>query len=101
MASPPCSCVCLPAAAAVAAPNTAAGCSAAPLSCAVSLIALARCAIDGSYKAQRPPTPPDFIPDYENLQKLLAGLRVAVLRVPGQQGGGEGVSNTAGSHDSH
>jgi len=38
---------------------------------------------DKTYKAGREETPEEFIPDLKNLQELLVGLRVPVLRAPG------------------
>ncbi|NER97861.1 MAG: DNA polymerase I, partial [Symploca sp. SIO1B1] len=38
---------------------------------------------DKTYKAGREETPEEFIPDLKNLQELLVGLRVTVLRAPG------------------
>ncbi|HEY9666301.1 MAG TPA: 5'-3' exonuclease H3TH domain-containing protein, partial [Coleofasciculaceae cyanobacterium] len=40
---------------------------------------------DDTYKADRPDTPPDFIPDLKNLQELLAALRVPVVTSPGYE----------------
>lgn len=38
-----------------------------------------------SYKAGRPETPEDFIPDLENLHELLRGLNIPVLTAPGYE----------------
>ncbi|MDV2991806.1 MAG: DNA polymerase I [Chroococcidiopsis sp. SAG 2025] len=38
---------------------------------------------DDTYKADRPGTPEDFVPDLKNLHELLAGLAVEVLTAPG------------------
>lgn len=40
---------------------------------------------DDTYKAGRPDTPEDFIPDLKNLQQLLAALNVPVLTAPGYE----------------
>jgi DNA polymerase-1 len=40
---------------------------------------------DDTYKADRPDTPEDFIPDLENLKELLAALRVPVVTSPGYE----------------
>jgi DNA polymerase-1 len=40
---------------------------------------------DDTYKAGRPDTPEDFIPDLENLQELLAALNLPVLTAPGYE----------------
>src|SRR5919199_3486276 len=40
---------------------------------------------DDTYKAGRPETPEDFIPDVENLQELLAALRVPIVTSPGYE----------------
>ncbi|HEY9673091.1 MAG TPA: DNA polymerase I [Waterburya sp.] len=40
---------------------------------------------DDTYKADRPDTPEDFIPDLKNLQELLGALRVPVLTSPGYE----------------
>ena len=40
---------------------------------------------DDTYKAGRPETPEDFIPDLENLQELLAALNLPVLTAPGYE----------------
>ncbi len=40
---------------------------------------------DETYKAGRPETPEDFIPDIQNLQELLVALSVPVLTVPGYE----------------
>lgn len=40
---------------------------------------------DETYKAGRPETPEDFIPDIQNLQELLVGLNVPVLTAPGYE----------------
>ncbi len=38
---------------------------------------------DDTYKADRPGTPEDFIPDLENLHELLAGLNLPIFTAPG------------------
>ena len=38
---------------------------------------------DDTYKADRPGTPEDFIPDLENLQELLTGLNLPIVTAPG------------------
>lgn len=38
---------------------------------------------DDTYKADRPGTPEDFVPDLKNLHELLAGLAVEILTAPG------------------
>ncbi|MGB7440812.1 MAG: DNA polymerase I [Coleofasciculaceae cyanobacterium] len=38
-----------------------------------------------TYKAGRPETPEDFIPDLENLKELLAALRVPIMTSPGYE----------------
>lgn len=38
---------------------------------------------DDTYKADRPGTPEDFVPDLKNLQELLAALKVPVITSPG------------------
>lgn len=38
-----------------------------------------------TYKAGRPETPEDFIPDLENLKELLAALRVSIVTSPGYE----------------
>ncbi len=38
---------------------------------------------DETYKAGRPETPPEFIPDIENLQELLTALNIPLLMAPG------------------
>lgn len=38
---------------------------------------------DETYKAGRPETPPEFVEDVENLQQVLAALRIPILAVPG------------------
>jgi DNA polymerase-1 len=38
---------------------------------------------DNTYKADRPDTPEDFIPDLENLHELLKGLNLPILTAPG------------------
>ncbi|MBW4615738.1 MAG: DNA polymerase I [Desmonostoc vinosum HA7617-LM4] len=40
---------------------------------------------DDTYKADRPGTPEDFIPDLKNLQELLNGLNLPVLTAPGYE----------------
>jgi DNA polymerase-1 len=40
---------------------------------------------DQSYKEGRPETPEDFLPDLENLQKLLVALNLPVLTAPGYE----------------
>jgi DNA polymerase-1 len=40
---------------------------------------------DDTYKADRPDTPEDFIPDLKNLQELLQALRVPVVTSPGYE----------------
>ncbi|GAB4383314.1 MAG: DNA polymerase I [Elainellaceae cyanobacterium] len=40
---------------------------------------------DDTYKAGRPDTPEDFIPDLQNLQQLLVALNVPVLKVSGYE----------------
>ncbi len=40
---------------------------------------------DETYKAGRPETPEDFIPDIQNLQQLLVGLNIPVLTAPGYE----------------
>ncbi|HEY9663716.1 MAG TPA: 5'-3' exonuclease H3TH domain-containing protein, partial [Allocoleopsis sp.] len=40
---------------------------------------------DETYKAGRPETPEDFIPDIQNLQELLQALNLPVLKVPGYE----------------
>jgi len=40
---------------------------------------------DASYKADRPETPEDFLPDLENLQRLLAALRLPVVTAAGYE----------------
>ncbi|MBD2021509.1 DNA polymerase I [Leptolyngbya sp. FACHB-36] len=40
---------------------------------------------DETYKADRPDTPEDFIPDLANLQELLAALKLPVLTAPGYE----------------
>lgn len=40
---------------------------------------------DDTYKADRPGTPEDFIPDLQNLQELLAGFNLPVLTAPGYE----------------
>jgi len=40
---------------------------------------------DDTYKADRPDTPEDFIPDLENLQALLAALNLRVVTSPGYE----------------
>ncbi|HCF29286.1 MAG TPA: DNA polymerase I, partial [Cyanobacteria bacterium UBA11049] len=40
---------------------------------------------DDTYKADRPGTPEDFIPDMKNLHELLAGLNVEVVTAPGYE----------------
>jgi DNA polymerase-1 len=40
---------------------------------------------DDTYKADRPGTPEDFIPDLENLHELLRGLNLQVLTAPGYE----------------
>jgi DNA polymerase I len=39
--------------------------------------------IDSTYKAGRPETPEDFIPDLENLQKILAAMNLPAFTLPG------------------
>jgi DNA polymerase-1 len=38
---------------------------------------------DDTYKADRPGTPEDFIPDLENLHELLTGLNLPIITAPG------------------
>ncbi|UZQ54910.1 DNA polymerase I [Trichothermofontia sichuanensis B231] len=40
---------------------------------------------DATYKAGRPETPEDFIPDLENLQALLQALQLPILTAPGYE----------------
>jgi DNA polymerase-1 len=40
---------------------------------------------DDTYKADRPGTPEDFIPDLQNLHELLAGLNLQALTAPGYE----------------
>jgi DNA polymerase-1 len=40
---------------------------------------------DETYKAGRPETPEDFLPDLKNLQELLAALRLPVVTAPGYE----------------
>ncbi|MBD2386811.1 DNA polymerase I [Cylindrospermum sp. FACHB-282] len=40
---------------------------------------------DDTYKADRPETPEDFIPDLANLQELLSGFNLPVLTAPGYE----------------
>jgi DNA polymerase-1 len=40
---------------------------------------------DDTYKADRPGTPEDFIPDLKNLHELLAGFNLPVLTAPGYE----------------
>jgi DNA polymerase-1 len=40
---------------------------------------------DDTYKADRPDTPEDFIPDLENLKELLVALKVPVVTSPGYE----------------
>ncbi len=40
---------------------------------------------DETYKAGRPETPEDFIPDLENLQELLQALQLPILTAPGYE----------------
>jgi DNA polymerase I len=40
---------------------------------------------DDTYKADRPDTPEDFIPDLENLKQLLVALKVPVVTSPGYE----------------
>lgn len=40
---------------------------------------------DDTYKADRPGTPEDFIPDLENLHELLTGLNLPILTAPGYE----------------
>ncbi|MEA5616394.1 DNA polymerase I [Cronbergia sp. UHCC 0137] len=40
---------------------------------------------DDTYKADRPGTPEDFIPDLENLHELLKGFNVPILTAPGYE----------------
>lgn len=40
---------------------------------------------DDTYKADRPETPEDFIPDLENLHELLRGLNLPILTAPGYE----------------
>jgi len=40
---------------------------------------------DDTYKADRPGTPEDFVPDLKNLQELLSALRVPVVTSPGYE----------------
>jgi DNA polymerase I len=39
--------------------------------------------VDSTYKAGRPETPEDFIPDLENLQKILAAMNLSAFTLPG------------------
>ncbi len=40
---------------------------------------------DDTYKADRPGTPEDFVPDLKNLQELLSGFNLPVLTAPGYE----------------
>lgn len=40
---------------------------------------------DDTYKADRPGTPEDFIPDLENLHELLTGLNLPIITAPGYE----------------
>jgi DNA polymerase-1 len=40
---------------------------------------------DDTYKADRPGTPEDFVPDLKNLQELLAGLNLPIVTAPGYE----------------
>lgn len=40
---------------------------------------------DDTYKADRPGTPEDFIPDLENLHELLTGLNLPIVTAPGYE----------------
>ncbi|MBH8554336.1 DNA polymerase I [Nostocaceae cyanobacterium CENA357] len=40
---------------------------------------------DDTYKADRPGTPEDFVPDLKNLQELLTGFNLPVLTAPGYE----------------
>ncbi|MBD2440670.1 DNA polymerase I [Nostoc sp. FACHB-110] len=40
---------------------------------------------DDTYKADRPGTPEDFVPDLKNLQELLAGLNLKIFTAPGYE----------------
>ena len=40
---------------------------------------------DDTYKADRPGTPEDFVPDLKNLQELLAGLNLPIITAPGYE----------------
>ncbi|MEA5513888.1 DNA polymerase I [Nodularia sp. UHCC 0506] len=40
---------------------------------------------DDTYKADRPGTPEDFVPDLKNLQELLAGLNLPIFTAPGYE----------------
>jgi DNA polymerase-1 len=40
---------------------------------------------DANYKADRPETPEDFIPDLENLQELLTALDISLVTFPGYE----------------
>ena len=40
---------------------------------------------DDTYKADRPGTPEDFVPDLKNLHELLAGLSIPILTAPGYE----------------
>lgn len=40
---------------------------------------------DDTYKADRPGTPEDFVPDLKNLQELLAGLNIPIVTAPGYE----------------
>src|ERR671932_598127 len=53
---------------------------------------------DDTYKADRPDTPEDFIPDLENLKELLAALRVPVVTSPGYEA--DDVLSTLAIHGS-
>lgn len=40
---------------------------------------------DDTYKADRPGTPEDFVPDLKNLQELLTGLNIPIVTAPGYE----------------
>lgn len=40
---------------------------------------------DDTYKADRPGTPEDFVPDLKNLHELLAGLNLPIITAPGYE----------------
>ncbi|AFY44213.1 DNA polymerase I [Nostoc sp. PCC 7107] len=41
--------------------------------------------VDDTYKADRPGTPEDFVPDLKNLQELLTGLNLKIFTAPGYE----------------